>query len=173
MATEDEREPSRHRGIRKPPRTPTTVPLHHRTAFTESDEKSNQTPKRKQQNEGSKLNLEKRDKTSKDYISLAHTSGQIDDPKVVTTPRKRSKTTDKSRINRDQSPANIRTPSTNRNKKCCNCTKHSTCRTVRCSCYRLMHPCRNCACLKNCDNLAETPPQYLKNNIDDETPKSF
>ena len=40
-------------------------------------------------------------------------------------------------------------------KKCCSCTRFSTCQTNKCECYAAGRSCSNCACFKQCKNLIE------------------
>ena len=61
---------------------------------------------------------------------------------------------------------------------CCNCSRHSSCKTSRCDCYEDGTPCTNCRCLHRCQNLQPLPTQEElqicgETNDDDEDDTSF
>ena len=155
---------SAQNGVAETRRPQQTVPLHHRTPLTGTEKNSQRKTKRKQQNEENKRNDESRDdevRANADFISCKQADRSNNEILLDQTPRKRSRKVDKpptaGDIHNEPQQDYAHTNHAQRIERCCNCTRTSTCRTSRCECIRRNWPCRNCACLKNCDNLAEDP----------------
>ena len=53
-------------------------------------------------------------------------------------------------------------------KKCCSCTRFSTCQTNKCECYASGRICSNCSCYHQCKNLFEKGDDDDSTNISHE-----